>query len=273
MISLCWMQVNVLIDADYDELNTYLSLCNFTVHIQRINQHLSKSEYIECDIFLGATCHPNTFFYPVLIYYIVPLHKKWSTFLTVPFLGIGVILTSLLILYMADRAFGQNILDLFIGGSGDLSQYSLWAMLCTSIVFLLIIISILRMLLLLSRYTIIFTPAQHLLLWISRWLGKIYRFLVSGCPAPVIRLTDVAIVIWLIEKAYNNILMASISRTVIEGTSQINGHISNVTYLGAGYTQGSLLEGPFDGLLLNMDSTKGVILFWNYLGDNFFVCV
>jgi len=96
--------------------------------------------------------------------------------------------------------------------------------------------------------------------------------LISGCPAPVIRLVDVAIIVWLIEKAYNS-LIASSSRIAIDGSSQINGIISNVTYLAARYTQGSLLDGPYDGLLLNMDSPKGVIVYWNYLGDNFFYAV
>ncbi|MEI6105164.1 MAG: tetratricopeptide repeat protein [Methanothrix sp.] len=205
---------------------------------------------------------------PAIIIYIRPLHKKWSTSVIVFCLGIDVILISLLILRMADQAFGETILDLFFGGAKDLSQFSLWAMLGASIVFVLLILFLLGIILFVSRYTI-FSPAQFLLLWIFRWLGKIYRFLASGCPAPVIRLADVVIIVWLTEKAYN-ILIASSSRIVIDGTSQINGAISNVTYLGARYMQGSLLDGPFDGLLLNMDSTKGVILYWNYFGDNFF---
>jgi len=206
---------------------------------------------------------------PVVIIIIIrPLHKIGSTSVIVFFLGIDVILISLLILRMADQVFGETILDLFFGGAKDLSQFSLWAMLGTSIVFVLLILFLLGIILFISRYTM-FSPAQCLLLWISRWLGKIFRFLASGCPAPVIRLADVAIIVWLIEKAYN-ILIASSSRIVIDGTSQINGAISNVTYLGARYMQGSLLDGPFDGLLLNMNSTKGIILYWNYLGDNFF---
>ncbi len=207
----------------------------------------------------------------IIFIYLRPLHKKGSTSVIVFLLGIDVILISLLILRMADQAFGETILDLFFGGAKDLSQFSLWAMLGASIVFVLLILFLLGIILFISRYTI-FSPAQFLLLWIFRWLGKIYRFLASGCPAPVIRLADVAIIVWLTEKAYN-ILIASSSRIVIDGTSQINGAISNVTYLGARYRQGSLLDGPFDGLLLNMDSTKGVILYWNYFGDNFFYAI
>jgi hypothetical protein len=208
------------------------------------------------------------FFGPALISYFKPLCKKWWAYAIVLFLGFGVILISLLILRIIDQAFGEYILVLLFGEAKGLSQFSLWAMLGFSIIFISLILLILLILLIISEYTI-FPPAQYLLLWISRWLGKTYRFLISGCPAPVIRLVDVAIIVWLIEKAYNS-LIASSSRIAFDGTSQINGIISNVTYLGARYTQGSLLDGPYDGLLLNIDSPRGVIVYWNYLGDNFF---
>ncbi len=226
--------------------------------------------FSEVSDLLAYVCITFFFFFiiPAPIFYIKPLCKKWLAYAIVFFLGIGVILISLLILRIIDLVLGENILYLLFGEAKGLSQCFLWAMLGFSIVFVSLILIILRTLLFFSRYPIFF-PGQYLLLWISRWLGKTYRFLVTGCPSPLIRLADVAIIVWLIEKAYNS-LIASSSRMVIDGSSQINGIISNVTYLGARYTQGSLLDGPYDGLLLNMDSPKGVIVYWNYLGDNFF---
>ncbi len=208
------------------------------------------------------------FFVPALIFHFKPLCKKRWAYAIILFLGIGVILISLLILRIIDQAYGESILYLLFGEAKGLPQSSLWAMLGFSIILISLILLLLSTLLILSKHTIFF-PARFLLLWISRWLGKTYRFLITGCPAPVIRLADVAIIVWLIEKAYNG-LIASSSRMIIDGTSQINGIISNVTYLGARYAQGSLLDGPSDGLLLNMDSPKGVIVYWNYFGDNFF---
>jgi hypothetical protein len=45
MISLCWKHVNVLIDADYDELNTY-NFSNFTYAIISAPPKLLSSAYV-----------------------------------------------------------------------------------------------------------------------------------------------------------------------------------------------------------------------------------
>lgn len=229
---------------------------------------LAKANTLSIPFFYWAMAIALPFIISVANFYFRPLHKKWSSSIAVSFFGLGIIFISLFILDIADRTAGEFILNQFFGGADDPSLYSFWAMMGVSIVFILIIIFILTLLSFLSRY-VIFSPAQLLMLWISRWLGKIYHFLVSGCPSPAIRLIDIAILIWLMEKA-SSILMTSNSIKRIEGTSLINAAISNMTYIGAGYAQGSQLKEPFDGLLLNIDSAKGIVLYWDYLRENFF---
>ena len=190
---------------------------------------------------------------PIVLFLKNPLHKK-RLFISLMdlFLAVGILFIAVAIVRI-------------ISDTKYLS--SPYFILLLSAIFMLIVGLLFFVLLMLSKFTLL-SYIRYLLLESSRLLGKLYRFLNSALRAQAVRLADVTILVWLIDRL-SNLLTTSAELGKI---STINGTISKATYFSTRYAESAPLSGPSSGIILNVTSTDAapVYYFWSSSGDNFF---
>lgn len=124
----------------------------------------------------------------MLLYLILPVHKRAFVVLSVFSLTIGILLAAFSLV--------SQLIKINTSASDPM------AMILSSLVFLMLVFILYLILLFLSKYKTL-SYFRYTLLWTSRLLGDVYRFLDSGWRTQVVRLADIAFIALIFNRLFN----------------------------------------------------------------------